>query len=69
MKKRELPQQVWIDETKLIEIMYFPDVKKLYLMVGHLSGRFYFRVEINGFWHALCEFMENKNKLQTISDK
>lgn len=62
-KKHNLPEQVWEAKNKLTRVMWDGDTANLYIEVG--TGwmpdfPFYMKINLNGFWHELCEFMRSK---------
>lgn len=62
-KKHNPPEQVWESTNKLTRVMWDGDSANLYIEVGNgwmVDFPFYMKVNLNGFWHDLVEFMKSK---------
>lgn len=61
--KKDNIELAWEAESGLIGVWLNHTKSELYMTVGHdwHNFPFYFKVNLNGFWHTICEFMDHKN--------
>lgn len=67
--KKEKFEIVWKDELNVCRVVLYDsdgEFARLVLEIGlpYRDSKFYFQVNLNEFWVALCEYMNKKPKIK-----